>query len=66
MGHEANEKREEDAMQYLDSQLARQLVSDRQGRLRSEAARERLSRPARRRGDGRRLVDALRVARLTR
>jgi hypothetical protein len=53
-------------MQYLDTQLARQLVSDRQGRLRSEAARERLSRPARRRGDGHRLVDALRVARLTR
>ena len=33
-------------MQYLDTGLARQLVSDRQGRLRSEAARERLARPA--------------------
>jgi hypothetical protein len=50
-------------MQYLDTQLAHQLVSDRQGRLRSEAVRERLARPARRRGDGSRLVDALRVAR---
>jgi hypothetical protein len=50
-------------MQYLDTQLANQLVSDRQGILRSEAARERLSRPARRRGDGSRLVDLLRVTR---
>ena len=53
-------------MQYLDTGLARQLVSDRQGRLRSEAARERLARPARRRGTGSRFVDALRVARFTR
>jgi hypothetical protein len=51
-------------MQYLDTQLAAQLVTDRQGRLRSEAVRERLSRPARRRGS--RLVDALRVTRSTR
>jgi hypothetical protein len=53
-------------MQYLDTQLARQLVSDRQGRLRSEAVRERVARPARRRGDGFRLVDALRVTRSVR
>src|ERR1051325_11441866 len=51
------------AMQYLDTQLARQLVSARQGRLRSEAARERLTRPARRRGDTSRLFDTLRVTR---
>jgi hypothetical protein len=50
-------------MQYLDTQLARQLVSDRQGRLRSEADRERLTRPARRRGDRSRLIDVLRVSR---
>lgn len=49
-------------MQYLDTGLAHQLVSDRQGRLRSEAARERLARPARRRR-GSRVADALRVAR---
>jgi hypothetical protein len=53
-------------MQYLDTQLARQLVTDRQGRLRSEAVRERVARPARRRGSGSRFVDALRVARSVR
>jgi len=52
-------------MQYLDTHLARQLVSDRQGRLRSEAVRERVARPARR-GNGHRFVDALRVARSVR
>jgi hypothetical protein len=53
-------------MQYLDTQLASQLVSDRQGRLRSDAVRERLARPARRWGDGSRLLDVLRVPRSTR
>ncbi len=50
-------------MQYLDANLARQLVADRQGRLRSEAVREQLVRPARRRGGGSRLTDILRAVR---
>ena len=50
-------------MQYLDTQLARQLVSDRQGRLRSDAVRERVARPARRRGEHVRRFDAQRVTR---
>jgi hypothetical protein len=61
-----HENREEDAMQYLDTQLARQLVTDRQGRLRSDAARERFARPARRRGEHVRRFDALRVTRSVR
>ena len=59
-------QREEDVMQYLDTQLARQLVTDRQGRLRSEAVSERVARPARRRGEHLRRFDALRVARSVR
>jgi hypothetical protein len=50
-------------VQYLDANLARQLVADRQTRLRTEAAREHLVRPARRRGDGSRLSDVLRAVR---
>ena len=50
-------------MQYLDTQLARQLVSDRQGRLRRDAVRERVARPARRRGEHFRRFDAMRVTR---
>jgi hypothetical protein len=50
-------------MQYLDTTLARQLVTDRQGRLRSDAGRERVARPARRRGEHVRRFDALRIAR---